>query len=81
MRDLPRRLVGFKQLAIFGDTRQPQIGQPVIQPRADHLLLFLPQLDAALVVDQLPEVLKIRVSDLHDMRGKLILYRCDALKC
>ena len=65
MGDLTRLLVGFQQVAIFRDAGQPKMRQPVIKPRTHHLFLFLPQMDAALVVNQLAEELKIRVSNLH----------------
>ena len=66
MGDFPRLLVRFQQLAIFRHACQPESRQPVVEPRANHLLLFLAQMDAALIVNQLADKLKIGISNLHD---------------
>jgi hypothetical protein len=65
MRDLARLGVGLQQRAVLLDARQAETRQPVVEPRADHLLLFLAEMDAALVVNQLAQELEIGVSDLH----------------
>ncbi len=65
MLDLYRLKVGFQQRAVFLHAGQAKMREPVVEPGADHLLLFLAKMDAALVIDQLAQKLEIGVSDLH----------------
>ncbi len=46
----------------------PSSVRRLFKSRADHLFLFFAQMDAALVVNQLPDKFKIRVADLHKGR-------------
>jgi hypothetical protein len=45
----------------------------MVEARADHLSLFFAQVDAALVVDQPTDKIKIWVSNLHDGSRGVIL--------
>ena len=65
VRDLSRLPVRFQHLAIFRNARQPETRQPVVEPRAYHFLLFLPQMNATLVIDQLTDELIVGIGDLH----------------
>ena len=65
MGDLPGLLIRFQQLAIFFHAGEAEACQPVVESSADHLLFFVAQMDAALVINQLADKLKVRVADVH----------------
>ena len=66
MSDLPRFMVRLQQVAILLHAGETETVQSIAQPVADHLFLFLPEMDAALVIHQLSDELEIGISNMHD---------------